>query len=289
MNRCGGAQQLISLRVALEEILEGWREDIDPAWRELAETVDLDFNSISENLALEPWEPIFPTRRGKRMPGEPEGAHILRAFDGIPPGEVRCVLLGQDPYPCPAFSTGRAFEAGNVAAWRELDKMFSRSVRAFLLQIAAARTGRSVLASGFEQWKVLLSGIESGSMPFDEPTELADRWAASGVLLLNSSLTLSRFRVDVDPHQSKGHLPLWRPLILAVLRKLAARNGPIVVISLGDAAAENARRAAIMGQAGALVINRPHPAFADEFLACENPFLACNAHLRRSGSSAVDW
>ena len=86
------------------------------------------------------------------MPGEPNGAHMLRAFDGIRPEEVRCVLLGQDPYPCPAFSTGRAFEAGNTGTWRELDKMFSRSVRAFMMQIAAARTGNTELVSTFGQW-----------------------------------------------------------------------------------------------------------------------------------------
>ena len=92
-------------------------------------------------LALEPWEPIFPARKGKHYPGAPSGAHIFHAFDRLEPDRVRVVVLGQDPYPCGAFSTGRAFEAGNVASWRELEKMFSVSVRTFMLMIAAARTG----------------------------------------------------------------------------------------------------------------------------------------------------
>ena len=111
----------------------------------------------------------------------------------------------------------------------------------------------------------------------------------SGVLLLNSSLTLSRFRVEVDPHQSLGHLPLWRPLILAVLRRLAAGNAPLVIIALGDAASDNARRAKVGDRDGVLVIDLPHPAFSDAFLARENPFLACNAHLERMGGDPVDW
>ena len=280
---------MIPLRDALQETLEGWREDIDPAWQEVAAAVQLDYGGVPSGLEIGPWEPIFPTRRNLSIPGEPEGAHMLRAFDGIRPAGVRCVLLGQDPYPCPAFSTGRAFEAGNTACWRELDKMFSRSVRAYLLQIAAARTGQPELAVGFERWPDLLAAIESGVVSFEEPGRLADRWVGSGALLLNSSLTLSRFRVDVDPHQSEGHLRVWRPLIAAVLRHLAARPDPLVVIAFGDAAVDNAKRAAIRQHENVLVINRPHPAQADEFLACENPFLACNARLREAGVSPIDW
>ena len=129
------------LQAALQDTLRGWREDIDPPWRAVVRTVSLAFDDVDPTLELEPWEPIFPARRGMVFPGAPAGAHMLRAFDGIAPGDVRCVILGQDPYPCPAFATGRAFEAGNVARWRELDKMFSPSVRAFIQMILAARTG----------------------------------------------------------------------------------------------------------------------------------------------------
>ncbi|MGZ5655956.1 MAG: hypothetical protein ACXWIZ_18340, partial [Caldimonas sp.] len=64
-------------------------------------------------------------------------------FEEIPPHHVQCVILGQPHYPALDFATGRAFEAGNVASWRELDKMFSQNVRAFIQQIIAARTGDS--------------------------------------------------------------------------------------------------------------------------------------------------
>ena len=284
-----GSALLIRLRDALREALQGWHRDIDPAWRGTVNDVRLGFDDVCHKLEIEPWEPIFPSRRDRHLPGEPEGAHILRAFDGLPPERVRCVLLGQDPYPCISFSTGRAFEAGNTAEWRELDKMFSQSVRAFLLRIAAARTGRPELGSDFDRWPTVLAGIEDGSIALEPPSELADRWAGSGVLLLNSSLTLSRFRIDVDPHQSLGHLPLWRPLILAVLRRLSERSAPLVVIALGDSASDNARRAGMGKESGSLVIDLPHPAFAEEFLARENPFLACNAHLERMGGEPVDW
>ena len=206
----------MQLRAALRETLEGWQEDIHQPWRDVIADVALGFDDVDPALALEPWEPIFPARRGRAFPGAPAGAHMLRAFDALAPAAVRCVIVGQDPYPCPSFATGRAFEAGNVAQWRELDKMFSPSVRAVIQLILAARTGEADYARSFAQWPATLAAIERGAVDLEAPGALADRWVASGVLLLNASLTLSRFRREGDAHQVRGHLPLWRPLMLRV-------------------------------------------------------------------------
>ncbi len=251
--------------------------------------MSLNFDGVDPELELEPWEPIFPTRRKKCLPGEPAGAHIFRAFDNLPPKNVRCVVLGQDPYPCPAFSTGRAFEAGNTASWGELDKMFSKSVRTLIQLIVAARTGCSSYASDFEEWANLLSEIESGRVELEAPSDLADRWVASGTLLVNSSLTITRFQVDGDPHQSKGHLPLWRPLLTAVLRYLASRGTPTVFIGFGEVAAQTIRCAGLSKGKCRRIVSCPHPAFAEELLGAENPFLLCNAHLAEMGETPIDW
>ena len=282
----------VQLRAALRETLEGWQEDVHQPWRDVIADAALGFEQVDATLELELWEPIFPARRGRAFPGAPEGAHMLRAFDNLPPEEVRCVILGQDPYPCPAFSTGRAFEAGNVARWRELDKMFSPSVRAVIQLIVAARTGEAHYARSFAQWPAMLAAIEGGAVDLEAPDTLADRWVASGVLLLNSSLTLTRFQREGDPHQVRGHLPLWRPLMVRVLSHLVARDAPVVFIGFGNAAAETLAAAGLGGSdAGATgrAIFRPHPAAADEVLAQENPFTLCNRRLRAMGAAAVDW
>lgn len=277
------------LKDALRETLEGWHEDVNPAWRHVFQNVVLDFDGIDPELEIEPWEPIFPSRRQKRMLGEPAGAHIFRAFDDLTPLGVRCVVLGQDPYPCPAFSTGRAFEAGNVASWRELDKMFSKSVRAFTQLIVEARSGCADYASEFGKWWSLLSDIENGRLNLESPAELVERWVASGTLLLNSSLTITRFKVEIDRHQSHGHLPLWRPLLVAVLRYLEQRGVPTVYIGFGEVAKDSISRAGLRSNRTQYVINRPHPAFAEELFAHENPFMLCNAHLERMGEAPIDW
>ena len=282
----------MQLRAALRESLDGWQEDIAFLWRDVVGDVALGFDDMDPALELEPWEPIFPVRRGRTFPGAPAGAHMLRAFDGIAPEDVRCVILGQDPYPCPAFSTGRAFEAGNVARWRELDKMFSPSVRAVVQLIVAARTGDAHYVGSFARWPATLAAIEAGEVDLEAPSALADRWVKSGVLLLNASLTLTRFRREGDPHQVQGHLPLWRPFMVRVLDHLARRRTPVVFLGFGDAAAETLA-AVGLSEAGAgtdqRVILRPHPAAADAVLMPENPFTLCNLRLQAMGARPVDW
>ncbi len=282
----------LRLREALRDTLKGWHEDLPASWRDAVGDVELAYEEVDGDLTTEPWEPIFPVRRGRSFPGAPPGAHMFRAFDELAPESVRCVILGQDPYPCPAFATGRAFEAGNVARWRELDKMFSPSVRAFVQMIVAARTGVSRYGRSFAEWPATLAAIEGGATGLEEPRSLADRWVASGVLLLNVSLTLTRFRVEGDPHQIRGHLPLWRPFMVRALRFLAGRGVPTVVIAFGDAAAATlqAAKPEEIGRGSDLcAVLRPHPAAADDVLALENPFSLCNRRLRDMNAEPVDW
>lgn len=242
-------------------------------------------------LVLEAWEPVFPPRRGRTYPGAPKGAHMLRAFDRLAPQDVRVVILGQDPYPCAAFATGRAFEAGNVARWRELEKMFSKSIRTWLQLVAAARTGDAGYAGSVADWDRLIADIEAGRVAIEPAPEIMDPWVRQGVLLLNSSFTLSRFTVAGDPHQTDGHLPLWRPVVVAVLRHLAARGTPTVFMSFGDQAAAALAAAGITeGIHGTnAAVLREHPARAEAVLALENPFLACNTALAALGAAPIAW
>lgn len=280
----------LALKDAMRDILAGWRQDLDAPWQSAA-PADLGFDSIDPDLTIEPWEPVFPARKGKRYPGAPAGAHVFHAFDGIAPEAVRVVVLGQDPYPCGAFSTGRAFEAGNVAEWRELEKMFSVSVRTFMLQIAAARSGDAAWTRSIAEWPRLRAAIEAGSFDLEPASEIADRWVRQGVLLLNSALTLSRFQVAGDPHQVRGHLPLWRPFTAAILRHLAAGERPIAFIAFGTQAADALAEAGITeGTRGNLAaILREHPARGNEVLALDNPFILANRHLAARGAQPVAW
>jgi uracil-DNA glycosylase len=281
----------VALREAMRDVLTGWRGDLSPAWQAVAGR-ELAFDSIDPDLTLEVWEPVFPPRKGRKYLGAPKGAHLLHAFDGISPDSVRCVVLGQDPYPDAGFSTGRAFEAGNVAWWRELEKMFSVSVRTFMQLIVAARTGEESYALTTAGWRRLIDDVESGRLQIEPAGAIADRWVRDGVLLLNSALTISRFTVEGDPHQLRGHLPLWRPFVADVLAHLAGRGKPVVFITFGDQAAGALADAGIrQAIADPLieVVLREHPAKGNAVLSKENPFVLCNRFLASLGEPPVSW
>jgi len=279
------------LREAMAETLAGWETDLPDVWQTALGPIGDHFDRIDGALEIEAWEPIFPVRRGRHFPGQPRGAHMLRAFDDIAPDGVRCMILGQDPYPEPGFATGRAFEAGNLAGWHELDKMFSKSVRAFMQLIVAARSGNDSYARSFDDWSAVRAFLTDPQSGFEGTDAIGDRWVGEGALLLNASLTLSRFQVDIDPHQSRGHLPFWRPLMLRTIRTLLARKAPVVFIGFGTAAADIFQQAGIaegVADQTACVL-REHPAFAEAVLSRPNPFILCNTYLERMGAKPIAW
>lgn len=279
----------IGLKSAMAEILEGWQGDLSPAWRAILGPLDLGFCEMDAALAIEPWEPVFPVRKGRHFPGMPAGSHMLRAFDDIAPKDVRCVVLGQDPYPEPGFATGRAFEAGNLAGWGELDKMFSKSIRAYMQQIYAARTDSTDYARSFADWPSVRSALTDPANAFETPTAIADRWVGEGVLLLNTALTLSRFQVGIDPHQSGGHLRLWRPLMVRTLEVLATQEQPLIVLAFGESAAETLALAGLKPSDTLCIERRAHPAFVDLLFAEPNPFVSANQFLKAKGLAPIAW
>jgi uracil-DNA glycosylase len=141
-----------------------------------------------------------------------------------------------------------------------------------------------------QDWPATLVDIERGAIDLEPASELANRWASQHVLLLNSSLTLSRFQVSIDAHQSHGHLPIWRPLIARALKVLADRNTPLVIITFGEVAAGILSGTGFESPTNNVVtILRKHPAEADHVLAAENPFQACNRQLEAMGAEPISW
>ena len=284
----------VRLRDALHEALVDWQSDFAPAWRSVIDGVELAFDAIDETLELHPWEPIFPSRRHFSLPGAPDGAHMFRAFDGLRPHGVRCVVVGQDPYPNIAFSTGRAFESGEHRHWRELNNMRSGSMRSLIQSLYAFRSGVASRARSVEGWSATLAAIDAPGNGFPAPVDLAQSWVDQGVLLLNASLTLSRFAVDGDPHQTSGHLPLWRPLIARILRYFFDHTRQAVVFVLFGDAAQCAAVASGIVEGGSMhshpaIVASPHPAQGDDFLKSSNPFALCNSKLLAMDAAPISW
>lgn len=284
----------MSLKEALRAMLSGWQADLDPKWRKVLDGVELAFDAVDEELELHPWEPIFPSRRRFPLLGAPAGAHLFRAFDGLNPDAVRCVLIGQDPYPNIAFSTGRAFETGEHRHWRELENMRSCSMRSLIQSLHAFRSGQHDHAKETDGWAATIKAIQAAGNGFPRPSQLARHWVDQGVLLLNASLTLSRFAVDGDPHQTKGHLPLWRPLTVRLIQHFAERSSqPAAFMLFGEAARQAAAASGVVEpdaiEGHPLFVASPHPAAGNDFLRCPNPFVRCNEKLLRLKARPIHW
>jgi uracil-DNA glycosylase len=296
----------MKLRIALEECFDGWKGDISDEWKALVADVELRFQDVDSSLTLDPWEPIFPTRKGNRFPGARSDAHIFRTLDAISPASVRVVVLGQDPYPNPSQATGRAFEQGDLDAWPEDGSFVALSLRRIVQAAAFAQTKRLAFLAGDGAWPEVPQSIRDGTLKMSaRPRGLFDAWQKRGVLFLNTGLTLSRFDSKADPsHQFDGHLPIWFPVVSALMQGLAALGNPLVFMLWGgkakaafrDAGVRQAARAAGTWKSKVDTVENSHPAYprlnkspVNFYDADRNPFINANVALQRMGASKIRW
>ncbi|MEY4268219.1 MAG: hypothetical protein RIS90_2754 [Pseudomonadota bacterium] len=190
----------------------------------------------------------------------------LRALDLTPLREVRVLILGQDPYHGPGQAEGLAFSvAPGVRP--------PPSLRNIFLEIARDP------AAG-----------PAGSAPKRAPLDGSlVRWAAQGVQLLNTCLTVEAGRAA--SHARRG----WEVLTDAVVRAVAARPTSTVFMLWGaHAQAKQALLAAVGGVQPRLVLtaNHPSPLSArrppQPFLGCGH-FGQANAFLRQHGARPIIW
>lgn len=279
----------LRLREALHEFAAGWREDLGSGWRRVLAQVELSTSDVSPDLTFSRTEPIFPARRSDPLPAARGDAHVFRAFDGLEPEEVRCVLLGQDPYPCLRRATGRSFEQGEASDWASLKT--SASLSGLVQMLAEFRTGDA----GYRGRGGLRRAVASPEAAIEPPRELFDRWQRRGVLCLNSALTLTRYRRGGAPEQLEGHVPFWRPLVSGVLRRLAEGvDRQVVLLLLGRVARDAADRAGVRLAAEASgtwarsvdEVRLHHPSFRSPGV---NAFTEVNARLEAMGGCGIDW
>ena len=185
---------------------------------------------------------------------------VLRALDFNPPDAVRVVILGQDPYHGPGQAQGLAFSIAPGAA------RLPPSLRNILKEVAADTGAPSICRDDLSAW------------------------AAQGVLLLNSALTVE----DGAPQSHAGRG--WEALTDALLARVAAQPEPAVFMLWGASAQ---RKRALVERDGAhphavLVANHPSPLSALRppvpFIGCRH-FSAANAFLavHRADTAPVRW
>ena len=188
-------------------------------------------------------------QRGKHI--FPKGSEWFRALDLTPLGDVRVVILGQDPYHGPGQAHGLCF-----------------SVR------PDVQTPPS-LVNIFKELKSDL-GIAPSRHGFLE------HWAKQGVLLLNSVLTVEMGRAA--SHRDRG----WERFTDAIIREVNGKPEPVVFMLWGSYAQ---KKAAFVDTSRHLVLKAPHPSPLSAhsgFFGCRH-FSKANAFLESRGLAPIDW
>ncbi len=180
----------------------------------------------------------------------PDMHDIFNALKTTPYEDVKAVILGQDPYHGAGQAHGMCFSVKEgVPAPPSLINIF-KEIETDL-------------------------GIVNTS-PYLVP------WAKQGVLLLNTVLTVREGQPN--SHKDKG----WEVLTDSIIRKLNAREQPIVFILWGG----NARsKKSLITNRQHLILECPHPsplsAYAG-FFGCRH-FSKCNDFLTKHGIQPIDW
>ena len=140
---------------------------------------------------------VAKERRAKTVFPPPE--HTFAALDACPLSGIKVVVVGQDPYHGPGQAHGLAFSIKDGA-----DCKFPPSLRNILKEC----------------------GEDVGATPPPAGTGDLSKWAARGVLLLNTSLTVRRG--EANSHQKKG----WETFTDAVVKCVNRRPGKGAVFVL---------------------------------------------------------
>jgi uracil-DNA glycosylase len=181
----------------------------------------------------------------------------LRALSLTPLHEVRVVILGQDPYHGPGEAEGLAFSV-------QRGVNIPPSLRNIHLELSTDL-----------------------GLPKPAHGSLLD-WARSGVLLLNTSLTVEKDRPA--SHAKLG----WQVLTDALVAAVARRDHPCVFMLWGAHAQAKAATIEALGggRHGLILSNHPSPLAARRppvpFLG-SRPFSRAQAWLAERGLPSVDW
>ena len=182
----------------------------------------------------------------------PRGSEYFAALNTTPLDRVKVVILGQDPYHGPGQAHGLCF---------------------------SVREGVSPPPSLINIFKEISDDL---GVPDQFPHGCLTRWAEQGVLLLNSVLTVERYRAG--SHQGKG----WESFTDRIIEVLSQRSQPCVFLLWGSHAQ---KKGSMIDQSRHLVLQSSHPSPLSAhrgFFGCRH-FSRANEFLAAHGMTPIDW
>ena len=182
----------------------------------------------------------------------PPAKDILAAIDELSPDDIKCVILGQDPYHGDGQANGHAFAVNKgVSIPPSLQNIYKE------------------LKHEYPRYRIPSHGDLSA-------------WSGQGVLLLNAVLS-------VRAHQPASHAGHgWEEYTDAMLRVLNRLDKPIVYMLWGKYAQQ---KGSFLNNPKQLVLQTSHPSpysASYGFMGCDH-FKTCNEFLIKNNISPIDW
>lgn len=187
----------------------------------------------------------------RRGPVYPPRDEVFAAMHHTSHGATRAVILGQDPYHGPGQAHGLCF-----------------SVRHGVARPPSVANIHRELHDDLGVPPPVHGNLE--------------RWAAAGVLLLNTTLTVRGG--EAGSHRDRG----WERFTDRIIEVLSARDEPLVFVLWGSSA--RAKRPMIdTGRHGVVESAHPSPLSAHRGFLGSRPFSKVNALLADRGADPIDW
>ncbi|MFZ8948091.1 MAG: uracil-DNA glycosylase [Ilumatobacteraceae bacterium] len=187
----------------------------------------------------------------RRGPVYPPRDEVFAALHHTSHGATRAVILGQDPYHGPGQAHGLCFSVRRGVARPPSVANIHRELHDDL------------------------------GVPPPAHGNLED-WAAAGVLLLNTTLTVRGG--EAGSHRDRG----WERFTDRIIEVLSARAEPLVFVLWGSSA--RAKRPMIdTGRHGVVESAHPSPLSAHRGFLGSRPFSKVNALLADRGADPIDW
>ena len=185
----------------------------------------------------------------------PPRDELFAALRLTPPEAVKCVILGQDPYHEEGQAQGLSFSVHKGTP-------IPRSLRNIYQELHADL-----------------------GLPIPEHGSL-ESWAAQGVLLLNSVLTV--FEGQANSHKGWG----WEQFTSCIIDIVERQKRPVAYILWGKSAQKKEKENRLGAGAYPRLIlksNHPSPLSASRGFFGSRPFSQVNEFLTAQGTAPIDW
>ncbi|MEO5666228.1 MAG: uracil-DNA glycosylase [Nocardioides sp.] len=179
----------------------------------------------------------------------PAGDHVMRAF-ARPLGDVRVLIVGQDPYPTPGHPIGLSFAVAPDV--RPVPRSLNNIYAELNTDLGLAPVAHGDLSA----------------------------WADQGVMLLNRVLTVSPGAAA--SHRGRG----WETVTECAITALAGRGGPCAAILWGRDAQS---LKPMLGPIPWVESAHPSPLSASRGFFGSRPFSRVNKLLADQGAAPIDW